>query len=179
MGLPKLTPRELLKTWFRPDTKPQSMVFWTGWHLAVVLSLAGFVLLTSSEPFDLSASASQVATLVTGFVALSLYIVPAARRSPVSLVIHLLLGAAFLFGAAYVGLKYAGFPAPPGLLATGGIAAAVAAVVPYLVSRARITAVGGLFLVFAVIVGFARSPSGAADGPLLRQTGTSMYRLSL
>ena len=154
------------------------MVFWAGWHVAVVVFLAGFVLLTSSEPFVLSATGSQVVALVAGFVALSLYVVPAARRSPVALVIHLILGAALLFGGAYVGLRYAGFPAPPGLLAAGGIVASVAAVVPYLVSKARITAVAGL-LVVAAIIGVVRWPSGTADAPLLRLTGSSMYRLSL
>lgn len=154
------------------------MVFWAGWHLAMVVFLTGFVLLTASGPVVLSATGSQVAALVAGFVALALYVVPAARRSPILLVIHLIVGAVLLFGAAYVGLLYAGFPALPGLLATGGIVAAVAAVVPYLVFKARITAVGGLLIV-AAIIGVVRWPSGAADGPLLQQAGTSMYRLSL
>lgn len=163
---------------FRPATEQQSVLLWAIWHAAIAAALACLVPLATTRPFVPASIGLQGVALVGGYLALSLYIVPAARRSHLVLVVNLIIGAAVTFGGAYAVLRVFGAAVSPKLLAGGGVAAMVAALVPYLAWQARIPTIGAL--VFAAAgVGFVMWPNGSGRGPAVRTTASGLYSLSL
>ena len=151
----KLPGIDLFAAWFRPDKGRQSILLWVLSHAVIIAALVGLVVLTAARPLGRPVIALHAGGLVAAYLALSLLLVPAARRSPLVLMANLIIGTLLLFGAAYLAFRLALRPAQPGLLIGGGLLSMVAAPLPYLSRRARIASVSGLLI-------------AGADGSLLR-----------
>jgi cytochrome c2 len=171
-------PRVGFDEWFQPDALRRSIVFWAIWHAAVAAGLAGLVWLTASEPATFSSLGPGALALGAGYFALSLYVVPAVRRSPFALAFNLVVGTIVVFGAAYALLRMGDVPVSPKLVGVGGMGAMAASLVPYLSWRARIPVLSGFFLAALVIVVVLRPKANAQD-PAMRVVATALHSLSV
>lgn len=152
---------------------------WGAWHLLACALLGGAAVLALGEPRP-SPALAQAGLLVAGYLALSLYVVPAAARSLGAALGHL-AGAALLgFGGGFLLLDRAGLPASPWLVGVGGLAAALLALLPYLGGRARLATLAALLAAGAAAAaagtGWTRTGDAAAED---RVRGTALYSLAV
>lgn len=146
-----------------------AVIISAGWHILGAGLLGVVALITLPEPRALSAGKVQVLLMVCGYLALSLYVVAAAKISKGALIAHLVAAAALGFGGAYLLLRFADLPVSPWLFAIGGIVSAIWALLPYLSARERLVAV--IFLSAAVVALLTVSRwSGSAFHPNDRHT---------
>jgi pseudouridine synthase len=121
--------------------------------LAVLLGSAAFSL---PQPKSISSDKVQILLLAAGYLALSLYIVPAAASSKIELFAHAAVAAVAGFAGAYLALRFAHLPASPGIFGLGGCAAAAAALVPHLAARLRLVALLAFLMAAAALVAAPR-----------------------
>jgi cytochrome c2 len=121
------------------------------------------------DPISISSDKIQILLLALGYLALSLYIVPAARRPRIELYAHLVVAAVAGFAGAYLALRLIHLPESPWILGLGGCAAAVAALGPHLSRKGQMVA--------AMI--FVAAAAGVVAGPRLMPAGSSDEKKSI
>ncbi|MEO8454882.1 MAG: PQQ-dependent sugar dehydrogenase [Sphingomicrobium sp.] len=146
-----------------------AIALWAAWHLFALALLLGSAALSLPEPKAVSADKVQILLLLLGYLALSLYLVPAAARPRIEFFGHLVTVAVIGFAGAYLALRFAHLPASPWILGLGGGAAAVAALVPHLSGKERLAA--GLVLL--------ASAAALVASPRLKRARSSVERQSV
>jgi cytochrome c2 len=151
---------------------------WAGWHLFALGLLLGAAALSLPEPKWITADKVQILLLLVGYLALSLYIVPAAARPRIEFFAHLVAAAVAGFAGAYLALRFTHLPASPWILGLGGGAAAVAALVPHLSRKERLAAALILLGSAAALIAFPRL-KGATSSVEKQSVDTALYGVNL
>ena len=130
------------------------------------------------EPKSLSADKVQIFVLLLGYLALSLYIVPAATRPRIEFFAHLVTAAVAGFAGAYLALRFAHLPASPWILGLGGGAAGSRGPGPAFV-RQEAARRRPIFLAFAATLVASPRLRRASSSVERQSVDTSLYGVNL
>jgi cytochrome c2 len=155
-----------------------AIALWAAWHVFALALLLGSAALSLPEPKSPSADKVQILLLLLGYLALSLYIIPAAARPRIVLFGHLITAALAGFAGAYLALRFAHLQVSPWIMGLGGGAAAAAASVPHLSGKERLAA-GVILLASAAALVASPRLKWARNSVEKQSLDTALYGVSL